>query len=128
VKPIRNDRFSFFYMKLERRRSSIEIIADILRLGEAGKTEIMYSANMSFFQLQKYLKYMLQLGLIDRVTVGNPTVTYRVTDKGLRLLRNIAAILKVLEIEDDDSIEDFLRLSSAGLREKELETCLKKEC
>ena len=128
MKPIRNDRFSFFYMKLERRRSSIEIIADILRLGEAGKTEIMYSANMSFFQLQKYLKYMLQLGLIDRVTVGNPTVTYRVTDKGLRLLRNIAAILKVLEIEDDDSIEDFLRLSSAGLREKELETCLKKEC
>ena len=38
---------------MERRRSSVEVIADILRLGQAGKTEIMYSANMSYFQLQK---------------------------------------------------------------------------
>lgn len=94
-------------MKVERRRSSIEIIADILRLGEAGKTEIMYSANMSFFQLQKYLKYLLEIGLIDRVTVGNPTVTYRVTQKGLKLLRNIDSILKILEIRDDDEFNGF---------------------
>jgi len=108
-------------MKLERRRSSIEIIADILRLGEAGKTEIMYSVNMSFFQLQKYLKYLLELGLIDKVTVGNPTITYRVTEKGVRLLHNIEAILKILEFTDDDSINDLLRLSTAGQREKERE-------
>jgi len=92
-------------MKLERRRSSIEIIADILRLGEAGKTEIMYSANMSFFQLQKYLKHLLQIGVIDKMTVGYPIVTYRVTEKGLRLLQNIETILEILEIEDDDSID-----------------------
>jgi predicted transcriptional regulator len=81
---------------LERRRSSIEVIADMLRLGEAGKTEIMYSANMSYFQLKKYLKFLLELKLIDKVTVGNPTVTYRVTRKGLRLLRNIDSVLEVL--------------------------------
>jgi predicted transcriptional regulator len=108
-------------MKLERRRSSIEIIADILRLGEAGKTEIMYSANMSFFQLQKYLKYMLELGLVDKVTVGNPTITYRVTDKGTRLLNNIDGILKILEITDDDSIDDLIRMTNAGQKERELE-------
>jgi len=34
---------------MERRRTSVEVIADILRLGQAGKTEIMYSANMSYF-------------------------------------------------------------------------------
>ena len=49
---------------LTNRRSSIEVIADILRLGEAGKTEIMYSANMSFKQLQKYLEFLLDLKLI----------------------------------------------------------------
>ena len=87
---------------IERRRSSIEVIADMLRLGEAGKTEIMYSANMSYFQLQKYLNFLLQLKLIDKVTVGNPTVTYRVTKKGLRLLRNIESILEVLELKDED--------------------------
>ena len=89
-------------MKLNNRRSNFEIIADMLRLGEAGKTEIMYSANMSYFQLQKYLKFLLQLRLIDKVTVGNPTVTYRVTRKGLRLLRNIDSILQVLESGEED--------------------------
>ena len=89
-------------MKLEHRRSSIEVIADMLRLGEAGKTEIMYSANMSYFQLQKYLKFMLELKLIDRVYVGNPIVTYRVTKKGLRLLRSIDSILEILELREED--------------------------
>jgi len=89
-------------MRIERRRSSIEVIADMLRLGEAGKTEIMYSANMSYFQLQKYLGFLLQLKLIDRVAVGNPVVTYRVTRKGLRLLRNIDSILEVLALREED--------------------------
>ena len=89
-------------MNVERRRSSIEVIADMLRLGEAGKTEIMYSANMSYFQLQKYLNFLLQLKLIDKVMVGNPIVTYRVTKKGLRLLRGIDSILEVLEFKEED--------------------------
>ena len=87
---------------MQHRRSSIEVIADILRLGEAGKTEIMYSANMSFRQLQKYLSFMLELELITKVEVGNPIVTYRVTKKGLRLLRNIDSILEVLEFREED--------------------------
>jgi len=87
---------------MERRRSNIEVIADILRLGEAGKTEIMYSANMSYFQLQKYLYFLLQLKLIDKVTVGNPIVTYRVTRKGLRLLRQIDSILEMLELREGE--------------------------
>ena len=84
-------------LKIDRRRTSIEVIADILRLGEAGKTEIMYSANMSYFQLQKYLNFLLQLQIIDRVTMGNPMVSYRVTTKGLGLLKNIDVILELLE-------------------------------
>ena len=79
-----------------KRRSSIQVIADMLRLGEAGKTEIMYSANMSYFQLQKYLQFLTEKELIDKVTVGNPKITYRITDKGLRLLESIDNILEML--------------------------------
>lgn len=85
---------------MERRRSSIEVIADMLRLGEAGKTEIMYSANMSYFQLQKYLNFLLNLGLITKVKLGNPSVTYRVTRKGLKLLKQIDGILEMLELKE----------------------------
>lgn len=87
---------------MERRRSSVEVIADILRLGQAGKTEIMYSANMSYFQLQKYLKYMLKLGLIDKVEIDKPGVTYRVTEKGLELLKSIEGVLEVLQLNENE--------------------------
>jgi predicted transcriptional regulator len=87
-------------MKLDRRRSSLEIIADMLRLGEAGKTEIMYSVNMSYFQLQKYLGFLLERQLIDKVTLGNPSVTYRVTTKGLGVLRAIDGLLESLNLRD----------------------------
>ena len=87
--------------KMDGRRSNIQVIADILRLGEAGKTEIMYSANMSYFQLKKYLSLLMRLKLIDKVTVGNPTVTYRVTKKGLNLLKNIDGILGILELTEE---------------------------
>jgi predicted transcriptional regulator len=81
---------------MNKRRSNIQVIADMLRLGEAGKTEIMYSANMSYFQLQKYLQFLTEKELIDKVTVGNPKITYRITDKGLRLLESIDNILEML--------------------------------
>jgi len=87
---------------MERRRSSVEVIADILRLGQAGKTEIMYSANMSYFQLQKYLKYLLKLGLIDKVEIDSPGVTYRVTEKGLDLLKSIEGVLEVLQLKENE--------------------------
>ena len=88
--------------KLDKRRSSLEIIADMLRLGEAGKTEIMYSVNMSYFQLQKYLNFLLERGLIDKVALGNPSVTYRVTKKGLNVLRSIDSVLEALELKEPE--------------------------
>jgi len=87
---------------MNNRRSNVEIIADMLRVGEngAGKTEIMYSANMSYTQIQKYLGFLLNHEFINRVEVGNPVVTYQVTDKGLNLLKNIDSIMEVLEFRD----------------------------
>jgi len=90
---------------MNRRRSNIEIIADMLRVGEngAGKTEIMYTANMSYAQIQKYLGFLLSHGFINKVKVGNPTVTYQVTEKGGELLRNIDGIVEVLEFRNGNN-------------------------
>ena len=85
-------------MKMNSRRSNVEIIADMLRVGEngAGKTEIMYSANMSYSQIQKYLGFLMSRGFITKVKVGNPVVTYQVTDLGLKLLRSIDGVTQML--------------------------------
>ncbi|HEY82258.1 MAG TPA: hypothetical protein G4O01_03095 [Dehalococcoidia bacterium] len=93
-------------MRVNRRRSDIEIIADMLTVGEngAGKTEIMYSANMSYSQIQKYLGYLVAQGFIDKIKMGNPSVTYRVTDSGLKLLELINTLKEMLGLDENHSI------------------------
>ncbi len=92
-------------MRVNRRRSDIEIIADMLKVGEngAGKTEIMYSANMSYRQIQKYLGFLVGHGFIDKMKMGNPSVTYQITDNGLKLLHLINNIKEMLEPDEDYS-------------------------
>ena len=87
---------------MNHRRSNIEIIADMLKVGEngAGKTEIMYSANMSYSQLQKYLGFLLSHELINKVEVGNPIVTYHVTDKGRGVLESIDTVVELLDFNN----------------------------
>ncbi len=70
----------------------------MLRVGEngAGKTEIMYSANMSYSQLQQYLGFLMSQGFINKVKVGNPVVTYQVTEIGLKLLKSIDSVMEIL--------------------------------
>ncbi len=67
----------------------------------AGKTEIMYSANMSYSQLQRYLSLLISQGFIDKLEVGNPVVTYLVTARGSALLKSIDTILEILEFSDN---------------------------
>jgi predicted transcriptional regulator len=47
---------------------------------------------------------MLERGLIDKVKLGNPSVTYRVTKKGLRILRSIDAVLECLELRGESEL------------------------
>lgn len=89
---------------MNQRRSNIEIIGEMLRIGEngAGKTKLMYSANMSYSQIQKYLKFLIAQGLIHKVEVGNPSVTYVVTEKGHGLRKSIELVLEVLNFNQLD--------------------------
>ena len=80
------------------RRSNIEIIADMLRIGEngAGKTEIMYTANMSYSQIQKYLNYLVGQGFINKVNIDGTMTAYQVTDSGFKLLKTIDSLMDML--------------------------------
>ena len=91
---------------VNQRRSNIEIIADMLKVGEsgAGKTKLMYNANLSYSQIQKYLGFLLSHGFIDKVEAGNPSATYQVTERGLKLLELIHDLQDMLEAEVIDTI------------------------
>ena len=86
-------------MNVNKRRSNIEIIAEMLKVGEngAGKTRIMYGANMSYGQIQKYLDYLVNQGFISKVNMDNTLIAYQVTDNGLKLLKAIDTLMEMLE-------------------------------
>ncbi len=91
---------------INRRRSNIEIIAEMLKVGEngAGKTKIMYNANLSYTQIQKYLGFLVSQGFIDKMQLGNPSVTYQVTENGLKLLASINNLMEMLGLSDGDEL------------------------
>lgn len=71
------------------RRSHLEICAQILDAIETGKTitktHIMYRANVSFSQLQKYMTLLLESDLVRELEQENRMV-YEITEKGKLLL------------------------------------------
>ena len=93
-------------MRVNQRRSDIEIISDMLEVGEngAGKTQIMYGANMSYSQIQKYLGFLMGHGFVDKMKMGNPSVTYQVTDSGLKLLELISNLKEMLGLDESKTL------------------------
>jgi len=72
------------------RRSRAEVIVDILSeaLSGANKTRLMYRCNLNFVRFNRYLRELLDSGLIECFG-SNPgdLVLYRTTDKGRELLQ-----------------------------------------
>jgi predicted transcriptional regulator len=50
-----------------KRRDKLSIISEILEIAKEGtlKTQIMYKANLSFAQLNDYLKFMVKTSLLQ---------------------------------------------------------------
>jgi len=68
-------------------------MADIADISKDGvlKTQIMYRANLSFTQLNDYLRFMLGIELLASTLEGD-RVTYKSTEKGLDFLQRYREI------------------------------------
>ena len=71
-------------------RTRIEILASILHVADRGtlKTHIMYKANLSHRQLEKYLTFLQNEGLLaEFMDEETGTNMYKVTEKGMQFLK-----------------------------------------
>ncbi|MHB8566843.1 MAG: winged helix-turn-helix domain-containing protein [Nitrososphaerales archaeon] len=67
-------------------RSRGEIVSNILRVvasNKATKTRLMYGAYLSYTQIEEYLGYILEQGLISQEPGTN---LYRLSEKGMHYL------------------------------------------
>jgi predicted transcriptional regulator len=104
-------------MHMNRRRSNIEIIADILRIGQANKTPIMYRVGMSHAQLHRYLDYLVERGFVVSDSHAYPGATaYRVSQDGKLLLRSIESVEGLLISDDEAALSESISESLAVSR------------
>lgn len=85
---------------LHKRRDHLFIMAEILEVTIDGalKTQVMYRANLSFAQLNEYLKLMQDLKLIETIKNTERTL-YKTTTKGIRYLQSYRELRDLLKKE-----------------------------
>jgi len=71
-------------------RTRVEILANILQVASNRtlKTHIMYRANLSHRQLEKYLTFLETNGMLERLLDEDGVLKYRVTQKGIEFLKD----------------------------------------
>ena len=86
-----------------RRRDRLYIIAEILETAKDTtlKTQIMYRANLSFTQLNDYLRFMLKSELLEKILLNDREV-YKATEKGMNFLQRYREITELLKTEGEN--------------------------
>ena len=91
-------------------------ILRLLRLGIAGKTEIMYTVNLSYSLRQKYIGNMVELELVEEFQDDSHSVSYRITRKGLNVLTAIENMQEMLRLEEVPDILNSPYIAKASSR------------
>jgi predicted transcriptional regulator len=94
-----------------KRRDRLYIIAEILEIAREGtlKTQIMYRANLSFTQLNDYLRFMLRISLLDKVPENNKNI-YHATVKGMDFLQRYREIVELLKTEENNGRNNNIKI------------------
>jgi predicted transcriptional regulator len=87
----------------QKRRDQLSIIATIIDSAKSGslKTKIMHNANLSFTQLNDYLNFMIDNGLIRQSTL-NGRESYIATVKGILFAQMYRELLSMITTDTRD--------------------------
>jgi predicted transcriptional regulator len=74
------------------KRSKDMIISQILDIcvDGASKTRIVYQANLNFRTVNPYIELLTKNGLLEMI--GGPAITYKTTQKGMKMLKDFKSI------------------------------------
>jgi len=99
---------------ISKRRDKLSIMAEILEIAKSGtlKTQIMYKANLSFAQLNEYLKFMLKTKLLDKFYANGKEI-YGSTKKGKDFLNRHSELTQLLK--DPENSKNFVKIPPANL-------------
>ena len=106
--------------RTQHRRSRLEVINEILSVASFGarKTHIMYRANLSYDQLNEYLGFLLDSGLIEKAadTEYANGILFRPTERGTQFLDRYSALQDFLAHSQtrQEIASNYLNLAGIG--------------
>jgi len=67
-------------------------MADVLRVASrpTSKTQLLYAANLSYSQTNKYIEMLIACGMLSRIAEGKSSQKYVITDDGQTFLAQIS--------------------------------------
>jgi len=79
------------------RREKLVIMAEIIGLAKQGapKTRIMFKASLSFNQLNQYLSFLSQRGLLEKIPDGRKSI-YKATPRGQEFMERQQQVMDLL--------------------------------
>jgi predicted transcriptional regulator len=98
----------------KRGRDRLNVIWQILEASLEGalKTTIMYRVNLSFANLNQYLNYLLERGLIE-ASEGNGKRIFKTTENGILFIQSYREI-KHLSSSADETVHNIAKMSEKG--------------
>src|SRR5207237_8471937 len=91
---------------MESKRSSWEIVYDILNNEGLKKTEIMYRTCLTYPQTMRYLNRLIDAGLLTTQPDLKGRNVFKKTERGDRVLGHLAAVVEYLaEGNSDDALQ-----------------------
>ncbi len=66
------------------KRDRIQILLQMLEVANVPtkKTHLMYGGGINYYQLEKHLGLLLQLGMVEEIKLSDGAVVYRTTERG----------------------------------------------
>ena len=84
----------------------MEIHLDVLRtLAQKGPlklTHIMYKSNVNCCVLKEYLDFLIQNDLVEEMIIKKERIVYKVTEKGLSVLKYFRELQIMLPIDEEN--------------------------
>jgi predicted transcriptional regulator len=85
-------------MNLGDRRTTSEVLQDIMSTGPATKSCIRFSVGLNYSQAQRYLSYLVTEGYLSMGIDENGRTIYEISARGRQLLGTLSELSGILDV------------------------------
>jgi predicted transcriptional regulator len=93
--------WSIAKMLANRRRSTSEVLKEILLSSPATKSNIRYSVGLNLNQAKRYLPHLIDEGYLRLATDERGSSIYEISSKGKKLLQILSDLSEMTDLEEE---------------------------